>query len=36
MMITFAALGTFVSFVGAALATKHIAEADAAKATVAA
>ncbi|MBB3988766.1 hypothetical protein GGR19_000154 [Croceicoccus naphthovorans] len=32
MMIAAAALGTFVSFVGAALATKTIAEADAVKA----
>lgn len=32
MMITAAAIGTFVSFVGAALATREIAAADAAKA----
>jgi len=35
-MITVAAIGTFVSFVGAALATKQIAENDAAKAAAAA
>lgn len=29
MLITAAAVGTFVSFVGAAIATKQIAEADA-------